>query len=185
MATASQSCYTTKPRPDDPYRYQTGFGNRFESEAIPETLPYAQNTPQRCRYDLYSEVNCFISASPGVLTDSYFLAIEWHLLHPTPTSPTARLAISNITGYCPPTSGKGSVEARCCFKFLNCKSKSAFCTERTCLGSVPLARPLQASRLRTGHQDHCWSWRSYHQRRLGNTCFYGEYLNGQEGILHQ
>ncbi|KAM6503917.1 homogentisate 1,2-dioxygenase [Amanita muscaria] len=44
-----------KPTDSDPYRYQTGFGNRFASEAIPGTLPFAQNMPRRNKYDLYTE----------------------------------------------------------------------------------------------------------------------------------
>jgi len=32
-ASAAGSFYTT-PRPKDPYSYQTGFGNRFSSEAM-------------------------------------------------------------------------------------------------------------------------------------------------------
>jgi hypothetical protein len=32
-ASAVGSYYTT-PRPDDPYCYQTGFGNRFSSESV-------------------------------------------------------------------------------------------------------------------------------------------------------
>ncbi|KUJ10415.1 putative homogentisate 1,2-dioxygenase [Mollisia scopiformis] len=48
--------FNTAPRPDDPYRYQTGFGNRFASEAIPGALPPGgQSVPQRCPFDLYSE----------------------------------------------------------------------------------------------------------------------------------
>ncbi|KAL2828678.1 homogentisate 1,2-dioxygenase [Aspergillus cavernicola] len=43
------------PTQEDPYLYQVGFGNRFASEAIPGTLPVACNTPQRCKYDLFSE----------------------------------------------------------------------------------------------------------------------------------
>lgn len=74
-ASAVGSFYTT-PRPDDPYCYQTGFGNRFSSEAMlvqfchhdqnniltihlplrPGSLPTGgQNVPQRCPFDLYSE----------------------------------------------------------------------------------------------------------------------------------
>uniref|UniRef100_A0A8H7NJI6 homogentisate 1,2-dioxygenase n=1 Tax=Bionectria ochroleuca TaxID=29856 RepID=A0A8H7NJI6_BIOOC len=37
------------------YIYQTGFGNRFSSEAVPNVLPKGINTPQRVKYDLYSE----------------------------------------------------------------------------------------------------------------------------------
>ncbi|KAF8059866.1 Homogentisate 1,2-dioxygenase [Lyophyllum atratum] len=36
-------------------RVQLGFGNSFASEAIPGTLPGAQNSPQKCKYDLYAE----------------------------------------------------------------------------------------------------------------------------------
>ncbi|KAL1618081.1 hypothetical protein SLS56_010706 [Neofusicoccum ribis] len=47
--------HTTAPTPTDPYTYQQGFGNRFASEALPNTLPRTGNTPQRCAYDLFSE----------------------------------------------------------------------------------------------------------------------------------
>jgi homogentisate 1,2-dioxygenase len=41
--------------------YQTGFGNGFETEALPGALPAGQNSPQRCAYGLYAEQ---ISGSP-------------------------------------------------------------------------------------------------------------------------
>jgi homogentisate 1,2-dioxygenase len=37
------------------YHYMTGFGNDFESEALPGALPQGQNSPQRCPYGLYAE----------------------------------------------------------------------------------------------------------------------------------
>ncbi|OLY78000.1 Homogentisate 1,2-dioxygenase, partial [Smittium mucronatum] len=39
----------------DPYQYQSGFGNEFESEAIPGSLPVRQNTPQHAPLGLYTE----------------------------------------------------------------------------------------------------------------------------------
>jgi len=36
-------------------RYMTGFGNEFESEALPGALPRGQNSPQHCAYGLYAE----------------------------------------------------------------------------------------------------------------------------------
>ena len=36
-------------------KYMPGFGNDFESEALPGALPIGQNSPQRCAYDLYAE----------------------------------------------------------------------------------------------------------------------------------
>ncbi len=42
-------------------RYMPGFGNDFESEALPGSLPQGQNSPQRCAYGLYAEQ---LSGSP-------------------------------------------------------------------------------------------------------------------------
>ena len=36
--------------------YQSGFGNEFASEAIPNTLPQGQNSPQRVAHGLYAEL---------------------------------------------------------------------------------------------------------------------------------
>ena len=44
-----------------PLKYMTGFGNDFETEALPGALPQGQNSPQRCPYGLYAEQ---LSGSP-------------------------------------------------------------------------------------------------------------------------
>ncbi len=41
--------------------YMTGFGNNFETEALPGALPQGQNSPQKCPYGLYAEQ---LSGSP-------------------------------------------------------------------------------------------------------------------------
>ncbi|MDX2158997.1 MAG: homogentisate 1,2-dioxygenase [Hyphomicrobiaceae bacterium] len=41
--------------------YLSGFGNTFETEALPGALPIGRNSPQRCAYGLYAEQ---ISGSP-------------------------------------------------------------------------------------------------------------------------
>jgi homogentisate 1,2-dioxygenase len=41
--------------------YMPGFGNDFETEALPGALPEGQNSPQRCAYGLYAEQ---LSGSP-------------------------------------------------------------------------------------------------------------------------
>jgi homogentisate 1,2-dioxygenase len=41
--------------------YQSGFGNGFETEALPGALPQGRNSPQRCAYGLYAEQ---LSGSP-------------------------------------------------------------------------------------------------------------------------
>ncbi|MFN4158632.1 MAG: homogentisate 1,2-dioxygenase [Gemmobacter sp.] len=35
--------------------YMPGFGNDFETEALPDALPQGRNSPQRCNYGLYGE----------------------------------------------------------------------------------------------------------------------------------
>ena len=35
--------------------YMPGFGNDFETEALPDALPKGQNSPQKCNYGLYAE----------------------------------------------------------------------------------------------------------------------------------
>lgn len=42
-------------RLNDPYEYMAGFGNKFQSEVIPGTLPIGQNHPQEPRFGLYTE----------------------------------------------------------------------------------------------------------------------------------
>ena len=44
-----------------PEGYMPGFGNDFETEALPGALPAHQNSPQRCAYGLYAEQ---LSGSP-------------------------------------------------------------------------------------------------------------------------
>jgi len=34
--------------------YMPGFGNDFETEALPGALPQGQNSPQKCNYGLYA-----------------------------------------------------------------------------------------------------------------------------------
>ena len=41
--------------------YLTGFGNGFETEALPGALPVGRNSPQNCPYGLYAEQ---LSGSP-------------------------------------------------------------------------------------------------------------------------
>src|SRR6185312_1150742 len=36
-------------------KFQQGFGNHFATQALPQALPEARNSPQRCPYGLYAE----------------------------------------------------------------------------------------------------------------------------------
>ena len=42
-------------------QYMTGFGNDFQTEALPGALPVGRNSPQKCAYGLYAEQ---LSGSP-------------------------------------------------------------------------------------------------------------------------
>ena len=53
--TASRSSINITPG------YMSGFGNSFETEALPGALPMGRNSPQRCAYGLYAEQ---LSGSP-------------------------------------------------------------------------------------------------------------------------
>ncbi len=48
MTRAHENCGTTPG-------YMPGFGNDFETEALPGALPQGQNSPQKCNYGLYAE----------------------------------------------------------------------------------------------------------------------------------
>ena len=43
------------PPPERPMRYHRGFGNTFESEAIPGALPLGRNNPRLVPFDMYAE----------------------------------------------------------------------------------------------------------------------------------
>lgn len=44
------------PSPAGPHTgYMPGFGNDFETEALPGALPQGMNSPQKCNYGLYGE----------------------------------------------------------------------------------------------------------------------------------
>ena len=48
--------------------YMPGFGNDFETEALPGALPEGMNSPQKCNYGLYGEQlsgTAFTAAQPS------------------------------------------------------------------------------------------------------------------------
>ena len=54
MVSDTFSRMTVAPSPSDS-GYSPGFGNDFETEALPEALPQGRNSPQQCAYGLYAE----------------------------------------------------------------------------------------------------------------------------------
>ncbi|KAI0147169.1 homogentisate 1,2-dioxygenase [Xylariaceae sp. FL1272] len=77
---SAQGRFLTEPTSTDPYSYQTGFGNRHETEALPSTLPRACNTPQKCKYDLISEQ---LNGTPFVAPRASMLHAWFYRIHPS------------------------------------------------------------------------------------------------------
>jgi homogentisate 1,2-dioxygenase len=51
-----ENCRKTRVFPrSSPSRTCQGFGNDFETEALPDALPQGMNSPQKCNYGLYGE----------------------------------------------------------------------------------------------------------------------------------
>ena len=63
MNIQSPSQLAASQRPSQPALggYMSGFGNGFETEALPGALPIGRNSPQNCAYGLYAEQ---LSGSP-------------------------------------------------------------------------------------------------------------------------
>jgi homogentisate 1,2-dioxygenase len=55
MAKAKATTASNSATSDSAFRYQSGFGNEFLSEAIENTLPRGQNSPQKVAHGLYAE----------------------------------------------------------------------------------------------------------------------------------
>ena len=75
-ATASEA-FSTTPTSTDPYRYQVGFGNYFNSEA--DAIPVGYNTPQCCPYKLIPEQ---LNGTPFVSPRAHLLNIWFYRIRP-------------------------------------------------------------------------------------------------------
>ena len=64
-------------------RYMLGFGNEFQTEALPGALPIGQNSPQRCPYGLYAEQlsGSAFTAPRGANQRSWLYRIRPSVLH--------------------------------------------------------------------------------------------------------
>lgn len=63
--------------------YMRGFGNDFQTEALPGALPIGQNSPQKCAYGLYAEQlsGSAFTASRGANQRSWLYRIRPSVLH--------------------------------------------------------------------------------------------------------
>ncbi|NNE84299.1 MAG: homogentisate 1,2-dioxygenase [Alphaproteobacteria bacterium] len=64
--------------------YQSGFGNRFASEAVPNTLPQGQNSPQQVAHGLYAESlsGTAFTAPRDENRSTWFYRIRPSVVHP-------------------------------------------------------------------------------------------------------
>lgn len=85
--------------------YQSGFGNEFSSEALPDALPRAQNTPQVPNYGLYvEELNGTAFTAPrGVSRSTWTYRIRPSAMHKPFRSIDGRLIRGGPFNEVPPT----------------------------------------------------------------------------------
>lgn len=71
-------------------KYMSGFGNEFETEALPGALPRGRNSPQHCPYGLYAEQlsGSAFTAPPGANKRSWLYRIRPSVLHARRFRPT-------------------------------------------------------------------------------------------------
>ncbi len=102
-------------------QYMTGFGNDFETEALPGALPQGRNSPQRCAYGLYAEQlsgspftaprglnerSWLYRIAPSVKHSGKFSTIEYPFWKTAPDFGEAALAIEQYR-WSPPDPPKG------------------------------------------------------------------------------
>ena len=77
-------------------KYNTGFGNEFATEALPDALPVLGNNPQKCPYNLYAEQlsGTAFTAPRGENQRTWFYRIQPSVLH-TPFEPVPALDSSS------------------------------------------------------------------------------------------
>ncbi len=63
---SSDSLAETQPN------YMSGFGNTFETEALPGALPQGINSPQKCNYGLYGEQLSGTAFTAGLTANTKF-----------------------------------------------------------------------------------------------------------------
>lgn len=77
-------------RPEDPYKYLSGFGNELESELIPGALPIGQNSPQICPYGELRLCELHVRPADASPQDCMPNKLQAHLLQPA--VPTCSIA---------------------------------------------------------------------------------------------
>ena len=89
------------------YSYMPGFGNDFETESLPGSLPQGRNSPQRPAYGLYAEQ---LSGSPftaprGTNERSWLYRIRPSVKHTGRFKPASSSALEKRAQYRRPRTG--------------------------------------------------------------------------------
>ena len=140
--------------------YMSGFGNSFETEALPGALPVGRNSPQRCAYGLYAEQ---LSGSPftaprGTNERSWLYRIRPSVKH------SGRFA---------------KVEAGL-WRTAPCHEHD-HADRAVALG--PRADPEGGHDLPAGRADHDHGGRCQHAGRHGRACLSHHQIDGRSALL--
>jgi homogentisate 1,2-dioxygenase len=79
----------------DALSYQSGFGNEFSTEALPDALPVGQNSPQRVAYGLYTEL---LSGTAFTVPRAEARRTWMYRIKPSATHPEYYRLTQQITG---------------------------------------------------------------------------------------
>ncbi|MBQ0747297.1 MAG: homogentisate 1,2-dioxygenase [Marinobacter sp.] len=75
--------------------YQSGFGNEFSTEALPDALPVGQNSPQKVAYGLYTEL---LSGTAFTVPRAESRRTWMYRIKPSATHPEYHRLTQQITG---------------------------------------------------------------------------------------
>lgn len=151
-------------RDNDPYEYLAGFGNRFQSEVIPGTLPAGQNNPQEPRFGLYAEgITYSAFTAPRHANFSTYM----YRVRPAAAHSTSLLIIFNNAGLTSTRwiQGQHSPQSRHRKLLPFSESQSRHTRRAGRMGTVPSPRRKREDRFRGWTTHARREWRSEPARR--------------------
>ena len=136
--------------------YMPGFGNDFETEALPGALPVGRNSPRRCAYGLYAEQ---LSGSPF-------------------TAPHATLEAFLVVSHSPFGQARQPIEEDRQALLEKCSKCCSRCRFTWAIPLGPHTLPLGSSHFRDRHADHDHGRRCVYSGWHGGSCLSGQLRHG-------
>ena len=140
--------------------YMSGFGNSFETEALPGALPIGRNSPQRCAYGLYAEQ---LSGSPFTAPRGSNERSWLYRIRPS------------VTAFRPLR------KSRCRAVAHRAVPRIRFADRAIALGSG--ADPQRGHDVPAGRADHDHGGRRQHAGRHGRACLPHHQIDGRSAFL--